>query len=309
MDTGKLARDLAEVGASTKTLTERLAKDHTRRHAKDLANMNVRIKTLTGNRSKEGIGTDESRCGGPEEPTYGRLAVNTRLANSWSKNLTKTDASIKNHTRMHAKGHGEENASTKTLTVMPAKNVTGMHSKDLAEGSVRIKTLTGSRSKEGIGTDASIKTPTGILASNSKGETGAETSGETSGNSGGSPSGDSKGETGENDSGKPKAKTSGDSSNSKTSLDSSSNSSGKASGDTKAGTSSGNAMTESRLQRPRAELQWAARQGQHPPRPARQGPHQGGRGCRRRGGGGRSYGDQMTAQSNHIRCDGLTLVQ
>jgi hypothetical protein len=175
--TGMLAKDLVEEDASTKTLTKMLAKDHTGKHAKDLAEMNVCIKTLTGSRSKEGIDTDEHRCGGLEEPMCGRLVDNTRLVNSRSKNLAKDLA--------------EEDGSTKTLTMMPAKDLTGMNAKDLAGGNVSSKTLTGSRSKEGIGTEASIKTPTGILGSDSKGETG----GETSGDSGGSPSGDSEGET------------------------------------------------------------------------------------------------------------------
>ena len=81
--------------------TDASIKNHTGMHAKGHAEENASIKTLTGSRSKEGIGTDEPRIGGPEEPRYGRLAVNTRLASSRSKNLAKDLA--------------EEDASTKTL--------------------------------------------------------------------------------------------------------------------------------------------------------------------------------------------------
>ena len=141
-----LAKDLAEEDASTKTLTVMPAKDLTGMHAKDLAEVNVSIKTLTGSRSREGIGTDEPRFGGLEEPMYDRLVVNTRLANSLSKNHAETDASNKNLTGMHAKGLAEVNASTKTPT--------GMLAKDLAEVDASTKTLTGILAKDLTGMHA-----------------------------------------------------------------------------------------------------------------------------------------------------------
>ena len=86
------------MGASTKTRTERLAKDHTRRHAKDLADGNVRIKTLTGNRSKEGIGADESRCGGPEDSPM-------------SEDELPANSSTRSHLSAHTKSFGQSNSS------------------------------------------------------------------------------------------------------------------------------------------------------------------------------------------------------
>ena len=168
--TGMLAKDLAEVDANINILTgmrgkdTRIAnsrsknlaktdasiKDHTGMHAKGHVEENASTKTLTGSKSKEGIGTDEPRFGGPKEPRYGRLAVNTRLANSRSKNLAKDLA--------------EEDASTKTLTVRPAKDLTGMHAKDLAEGSVSIKTSPGAGARKGSALTTASRPPPGYSA-------------------------------------------------------------------------------------------------------------------------------------------------